>query len=1090
MKKTGNALLAALILLTAVLITNVYDISAKADLEEFSDNNLVTKSEAISIMMDLNLVSGYPDGTIQPQKTILRSELMKIICLALNGGTDPLGDKDAQSLFSDTEGHWANAYIAYCVNLDIVSGDTGIGGTFRPDQPVTVGEAAKAILIAVGYDAEKSEFVSEQWLSNISQAANNCDPKLLSGINFSLSEPLNREDACHMLFNGMRTSMKTYEQELAVDSDGKFSIINKLVDYTYKSGQTEIAYTLLFKSFGYTKITGIVIENEYASLKTPGRTQKTGYTMLDITSPKNDTGIWDVRNNTFNISTELTHLGMEVDMYVKDDNGNYTCLGAPSATSKNTLVEIPDGKSIYDAARAEGIQISTAASDSTVLFENYTSKTDFYSYISVYNDSTNTTDLRNAKVMPGATVRVLDNDNDSNADYVFIQMPVLDKVTDVNSDGSVEFYSSGGTKISERDLIADKGIVKDQVVLVTKVCERYIVEIPASVKDEILKISDEGKLLTLAGGGAHGASFVENLAGLEEGMVYSRADNGDIRKYQKLFDINSSEAGKASVKFGQEYQLYLDKSGCIIAYTSSSRQSSNDRYILITEAGVQNTSIASNASYEIYGYLSDGSPGNTYKVNMRSTARGAVSDQHGNELIDWDSVFRSKRSQLPTGVSQTRQDNPVIARYSLDSSGIITLYDPVVVNDWRVSAPDCSYTEETIPNYYNPEFRKGQTSLRYHESKIDGIASGGYLGSTLESDSAIVNNKTVIFNLTRNTDISGTDNVLDKYELSSVASGASNMPEVSENKMCCGAVLLNDSGTAGAVVIITTGRTMTAATDYVYVWSDSPSSLNKDGTYTYNVIRSNSETMDITANSRVSKGFYRLESRNNAPYELRNISQNEEVGVVMNAVVQSADNGTVVLRDDGLGDQTGALAPLDSAIYSNNLVIHRIADGKIQNDGVFSNYGGAKANVSLLINKDNMVIIAVSDINQMSSKTYTVSVSGSVQIPSLNISGEIKSRVYNAAPGTKVYFDVKFDDRPLAAPLKDSYVSFAVSPEHTGTAAPTVTADFSSRYALGNCIYFPEREALQYLGSDIGASFCFEMPEDNVTITHMTKPSN
>ena len=1095
MKKIRNVLLTALILLMSVLTTNVCDVSAKADLEEFTDNSLVTKSEAVSIMMDLKLVSGYPDGTVQPQKTILRSELMKIICLALNGGTDPIKDENARSLFSDTDGHWANAYITYCVNLNIVSGDTGIGGTFRPDQPVTVGEAAKAILIAVGYDAEISEFVSEQWLSSIAKAANDCEPKLLDNIDFGLSEPLNREDACQMLFNGMRTSMKTYEQELAVGSDGKLGVVYRLVDYTYKSGQSDVAYTLLFKSFGYTKLTGIVVENEYASLKTPGRTQKSGYTVLDITSPKNDSGIWDMRNDTFNISTSLELLGLEVDMYVKDDNGNFTALGAPLATSKNTVLEIPEGESIYDAARAKGIQISTGESDSTVLFENYTAKTDFYSYISSYDDGNASFDLRNAKVMPGASVTVLDNDNDSSADYIFIQMPILDKVTAVNPDGSIEFYSNGGTKISQRDLITDKSILKDQIVLVTKICERYIIETPKSVKDEISRISDEGRLLTLVGGGAHYASFVENLAGLEQGMVYSRPDSGSIRKYQRLFDIDSSDGEKASVRFGQEYQFYLDKAGCIIAYTSSSPQNSIDRYILITEAGVQGTSIASNSTYEVYGYLSDGSAGNTYKVNMDSTARGAVSQLRGTELIDWNSVFRSKRSSLPQGASQTRQDNPVIARYSIDSGGIITLYDPVVVNDWRVSPPECSYTEDTVPNHYNPEFRKGQTSVRYQQSKIDGVASGGYFGSTLEGDSAIVNNKTVIFNLTRDIDSSGisaegTGNVLRKYELSSVASGAVNMPEISESKMCSGAVLLNESGTAGAVVLITTGRTVTAGTDYVYVWSDSPASLNKDGSYTYNVIRSNSETMDITTDSKASRGFYRLESRNNAPYELRSISRNEEVGVVMDAVVQSADSGTVVLRDDGSGEQTGALAPLDSAIYGTNLVIHRIADGKLQKDGVFSNNNGAKANVSLLVNKDNVVVIAVSDINQMSSRTYTVNVSGPIQIPSLNISGEIKSRVYNAAPGTKVYFDVKFDDRPLAAPLKDSYVSFALSAEHSGITAPAVTADFSSRYALGNCIYFPEREALQYLGSDIEASFYFEMPEDNVTITHTTKPSS
>ncbi len=38
----------------------------------------------------LNIIGGYPDGSYKPEGNIKRSEITKMICVALNGGRGPM----------------------------------------------------------------------------------------------------------------------------------------------------------------------------------------------------------------------------------------------------------------------------------------------------------------------------------------------------------------------------------------------------------------------------------------------------------------------------------------------------------------------------------------------------------------------------------------------------------------------------------------------------------------------------------------------------------------------------------------------------------------------------------------------------------------------------------------------------------------------------------------------------------------------------------------------------------------------------------------------------------------------------------------
>ncbi len=94
----------------------------------------------INELVNLGVVSGYPDGTFRPDNNITRAEfaaiLIKAFQLQAHSGT----------VFADTSGHWAQDSIAAAAYYGIVSGYDA--NTFGPDDPITREQMAVMIVKA------------------------------------------------------------------------------------------------------------------------------------------------------------------------------------------------------------------------------------------------------------------------------------------------------------------------------------------------------------------------------------------------------------------------------------------------------------------------------------------------------------------------------------------------------------------------------------------------------------------------------------------------------------------------------------------------------------------------------------------------------------------------------------------------------------------------------------------------------------------------------------------------------------------------------------------------------------------------------
>ena len=102
--------------------------------------------DAVNVLMELGVISGYPDGSYKPAGIVTRGEMAKIIICALG-----LEDYAAgSSSFSDMAGHWSDKFVAYAVSLGIINGYPD--GTFKPNNTVSYDEAAKMLVASLGYN--------------------------------------------------------------------------------------------------------------------------------------------------------------------------------------------------------------------------------------------------------------------------------------------------------------------------------------------------------------------------------------------------------------------------------------------------------------------------------------------------------------------------------------------------------------------------------------------------------------------------------------------------------------------------------------------------------------------------------------------------------------------------------------------------------------------------------------------------------------------------------------------------------------------------------------------------------------------------
>jgi len=160
---------------------------------------------AITLMSDKKILTGYEDGTFRPDDSITRAELCVVLARTLGS---PNGLEASQPLpFSDvTEEYWAYDFINFASSNGIIN---GMGdGTFLPAGKVTFEQAVKMIVCAAGLVDKANTYQDEfdstlgsdsKWYLGYIEAAEKM--KMLLKVDTEAGQAAKRADVVQIIFN-------------------------------------------------------------------------------------------------------------------------------------------------------------------------------------------------------------------------------------------------------------------------------------------------------------------------------------------------------------------------------------------------------------------------------------------------------------------------------------------------------------------------------------------------------------------------------------------------------------------------------------------------------------------------------------------------------------------------------------------------------------------------------------------------------------------------------------------------------------------------------------------------------------------------
>lgn len=108
-------------------------------------------AEAVDLLSGLEIVGGYPDGSFGPEKDITRAEFAKMLFITITGGDNSDLYAGDSGKYSDVKGdQWFASYVNWATQLNILGGYPD--GTMKPDNNITIAEATKMLIVALGFE--------------------------------------------------------------------------------------------------------------------------------------------------------------------------------------------------------------------------------------------------------------------------------------------------------------------------------------------------------------------------------------------------------------------------------------------------------------------------------------------------------------------------------------------------------------------------------------------------------------------------------------------------------------------------------------------------------------------------------------------------------------------------------------------------------------------------------------------------------------------------------------------------------------------------------------------------------------------------
>ena len=683
LKRTLSLALAAIMLVGMMVVS-----ASAASYNNLTDKDEIVNKDAVSMLVSLGIIEGKPDGSYAPTENVDRAQMAKMLSVIMNKGVDNSAlYQSVNSGLTDITSHWAKGHINYCYTTGIIAGRGN--GTFDPSATVTALEAAKMLLVAVGYDPKIEGFEGADWAINVSVRAD--EQGIFEGFTKDLSAPLNRDDAALLIYNALDVEMIQ----------------------SYTTNNYPIAYsdhrTILADKYGVIKVQGVVVANEWASLASDDgdAALKEGKTTIyngegifsttgNTTVSKEDASL---KTQTFNVSTPVDMLGKTVNLYIKKTTilADSTVYGDPVVSDVNTVVTTGETV-LYSGAKDPQVDYDKLLGENGLTdkdakyFWNYNSGKYIPNTTEKYGDKT-----ANVK---GATLTIIDNNGDGEVDYVLSVEKALADITSVNSKKETVTVRTLGT-LDNKDVVGYEDMAKEDVVLYVQYGGRTYLEKPEVVTGEMEHFNVKGteKYMTVGG-------------------EKYKADELETNARTEVVKFDVTECDKANgVQFETSYNFYLDDYGNVIAFEEVEAAAKN--YALVLDSAFSTNML--NTSGQVKVLLPDGTT-KTYELNWDNSVK-SWKDENNSALDTTEEAAEALKTFLGTddggGVGKTYPAAGAAAgnlvAYSINADDKMTIDLPeLTVGDVVDATKKPDYTSGT-----SGFFAAGQEMLSADISKGD-----------------------------------------------------------------------------------------------------------------------------------------------------------------------------------------------------------------------------------------------------------------------------------------------------------------------------------------------------------------------------------
>ena len=633
----------------------------------FTDQADIEATEAVEMLAALGVIDGYEDGSYRPNDTVTRAEMAKMIYVARTGSDNADSYKSAATSFTDITNHWAAGYIKYCQALGIIAGKSTT--SFDPDATVTGVEAAKMLLVTMGYQADRAGLEGTGWdQKTLGLASEN---NLLDDVNADLYAALPRQYAAQVIYNTLDADRVIW----STDANG-FDY------YTDRAGNREtVGYRYLKLCTDVGTLTTIDEDTLTISISASDVSLSYHKPARSYTFTKVAQDYSDLLGQKVRVMFKDGKLNDVLGVYADIDNTTYTV--------NANAVELDNGKIKFNGSsynvELDGGRLNT--------------------YIDGDEAATGYTPAQLAAMKTSANVLTFaDTDGNNKIDTVYVKTVLVEKITYA---ASSQIVAGGETYKYADENIAD-GLAKDDWVVITKNSYNDNFDI---VKADMIEASIQGYK---AATGYHQYKV--------DGTWYNTADNNQL---------DASAGDTAEIVIYNGIIFYADKiSGtagsvdvAVVVDTGSFNQvklaffDGTEKTVTLDDDGITGVSAGQVYVYEISGDEYKLKKYNTYNVNNDDyTVLGTGDNGAENDTVTAPDLQKN----ASTAISANGDKVTHVGGVAVDDSAKVILYSAdkkaelITGKQFKTIEKSASYLTTT-------------TALAALSSEVNGLTKVSYL---------------------------------------------------------------------------------------------------------------------------------------------------------------------------------------------------------------------------------------------------------------------------------------------------------------------------------------------------------------------------